>query len=301
MDHDLFPGFAEHWTNTDAGRIYARFGGDGAPVVLLHGFPQTHACWHRVAPTLAATHRVVCMDLRGYGRSSAPVSEAGHETYSKRAMARDVLAVMRSLGHERFAVVGHDRGGRVGYRLALDHPDRVERLALLDILPTFHVWREVEAGIFPAAHWDFLARPFPQPENEIAVNPIPFFDELFRRWTGDRTLETFSPQALADYRATFGEPAHMHAFCEDYRAGATVDRAADEADITAGRTITCPVLTISGQFYLTKPRPGAPTTVEVWQRTFAPDAVGAVVESGHFVAEENAAGTLAALGPFLRA
>ena len=137
MSDDLLPGFAEHWIETEVGRIFARSAGSGPPIVMLHGFPQTHVCWHRIAPALAETHHVVCLDLRGYGRSSAPPGDPQHETYSKRAMGRDVVAVMDQLGHRRFALVGHDRGARVGYRLALDQPDRLDRLILLDILPTF--------------------------------------------------------------------------------------------------------------------------------------------------------------------
>src|SRR5215212_12125007 len=155
MTDDLFPGFSAHWIDTEAGRIFARVGGNGPPVVLLHGFPQTHVCWHRVAPALAATHRVVCMDLRGYGWSSAPRGDPAHETYSKRAMGRDVIAVMEALGHVRFALAGHDRGGRVAYRLALDEPGRIERLALLDIFPTVVQWERKAAGLTKAAHWDF--------------------------------------------------------------------------------------------------------------------------------------------------
>lgn len=299
MSDDLFPGFGEHWTETQGGRIYARVGGSGPPVVMLHGFPQTHACWHRIAPVIAETHCVVCLDLRGYGRSSSPPASPDHETYSKRALGRDVVAVMGALGYERFAVVGHDRGARVGYRLALDQPDRVERLALLDILPTFHVWRQVEAGVFPAAHWDFLARAYPEPENEIAADPLPFLDGLFEKWTGDGTLDAFDPRALADYRAMYEDPDRIHAFCEDYRAGATLDRQADEQDLADGKSIACPAMTVSGEFYLTRPRPGAETTLDVWRKTFAPQASGAQVDAGHFLAEENSAGTLAVLSPFL--
>ena len=171
---DLFPGFASEWINTEAGRIFARVGGNGPPLLLLHGFTETHVMWHRLAPTLAETHRVVCMDLRGYGWSSVPRSDATHETYSKRAMGRDVVAGMEALGHVRFALAGHDRGARVGYRLALDHPGRIERLSLLDILPTSYVWAQMKAGHIPEAHWGFLSRPAPEPEEEIEpVAPLP--------------------------------------------------------------------------------------------------------------------------------
>jgi haloacetate dehalogenase len=302
MTDDLFPGFAAHWIDTEAGRIFARAGGGGPPVVMLHGFPQTHACWHRIAPALAETHTIVCMDLRGYGWSSTPRSDASHETYSKRAMGRDVIAVMEQLGHVRFAVIGHDRGARVGYRLALDQPGRVERLALLDILPTCYVWQQIKAGVFPAAHWGFLAQPFPQPEQEIGKDPLPYFDGLLAQWSGDGTLNSFDPRALAAYHASCNEPNRIHAFCEDYRAGATVDVATDEADLQAGRTIACPVLAVWGEFYLTRGSAAeADTTLDVWRRMFAPRAMGAQVNSGHFVAEEDPAGTLAALRPFLGA
>lgn len=299
---DLFPGFASHWIDTETGRIFARSGGSGPPIVLLHGFPQTHACFHRVAPALARTHSVVCMDLRGYGWSSAPKGDPAHETYSKRAMGRDVVAVMEKLGHIRFAVAGHDRGGRVAYRLALDEPGRVERLALLDILPTFHVWRQIDAGAFPAAHWAFLARPFPEPESEIGKDPLPYFEGLLAKWSKEGGLAAFDPRALASYRRSCNEPSRIHAFCEDYRAGATLDRAQDEADLAAGRTIACPVVLISGQFYLTRGSSMAgDTPLDIWRMSFAPDASGTEVDSGHFVAEENPAATLAALQSFLGA
>lgn len=292
---DLFPGFAAHWIDTEAGRIFARVGGEGAPLVLLHGFPQTHACWHRIAPRLARRHRVVCMDLRGYGWSSVPRSHGG-EGYAKRAMGRDVVAVMEQLGHARFGLVGHDRGARVGYRLALDQPGRLSHLALLDILPTAEVWRRIKAGEQPAQHWAFLARPEPEPEQAIGRDPLPYFEGLLRDWTAARSLDVFDPRALDAYRAGCNEPSRIHAFCEDYRAGATLDLAADEADLAAGRTIACPVLVIAAEFFLTT---GSAPALEVWRRSFAPGAEGVRVEAGHFVAEEAPEAVLAALEPFL--
>ncbi|HEY8565534.1 MAG TPA: alpha/beta hydrolase [Beijerinckiaceae bacterium] len=298
MTTDLFPGFESHWVSTEAGRIFARSGGSGPPLVLLHGFPQTHAMWHRIAPALAATHRVVCLDLRGYGWSSAPAGDDAHETYSKRAMGRDVVRVMEELGHARFALAGHDRGARVGYRLALDEPGRVERLALLDIVPTVSNWQRIRAG-FPAPHWTFLAKPKPEPETEIARDPLLYFEGLMAEWTAGGTLDAFHPAALAAYRQSCNEPSRIHAFCEDYRAGATLDVAQDEADLAAGRTVACPVLVLSGAAYLS--RGGAPEApVDVWRRTFAPQAEGHVIAgSGHFIAEEAPEATLAALQAFL--
>ena len=292
---DLFPGFESHWIDIAMGRVFARSAGSGPPLLLLHGFPQTHVCWHRVAPLLAKTHRVICMDMRGYGWSSAPDSHHG-ALYAKRAMGEDVIEAMEKLGHVRFAFAGHDRGARIGYRLALDHPGRLERLALLDILPTFEVWQEIRAGRQEARHWEFLARPEPGPEREIAKDPRAYVDGLLALWSREKSLRPFDPRALAHYHASANEPSRIHAFCEDYRAGATLDAEADEADLAEGRTIACPVLALTGQFYLTS---GEAAVLEAWRRSFAPKAVSASVASGHFLAEEAPAETVAALARFL--
>ena len=298
MSADLFPGFASHWIDTDEGRIFARSGGDpqSEPLVLLHGFPQSHLMWARMAGELAKRFHVVAMDLRGYGWSSAPRSKNG-AAYSKRAMGADVVRVMQKLGHVRFRVVGHDRGARVGYRLALDQPGRVEKLALLDILPTMEVWRNIKAGVTPAAHWAFLSQPEPAPENEIArIGPNSYFEGLMQAWTQDQSLRAFGHAALSEYRNAWGDTSRIHAFCEDYRAGAQQDLAADEADLAARRTIEAPVCVLYGSFFLTAgPRPA----LDVWRDTFAPQAIGAQIKSGHFLAEENAPDTLAALLSFL--
>ncbi|HEX8165707.1 MAG TPA: alpha/beta hydrolase [Beijerinckiaceae bacterium] len=302
MTDDLFPGFASHWIDTEAGRIFVRSGGSGPPLVLVHGFPETHACFHRIAPALARTHTVVCPDLRGYGWSSAPKGDPAHETYSKRAMGRDVVTVMEKLGHVRFALAGHDRGARVAYRLALDEPGRVERLVLLDILPTFAVWRRIEAGAAPAGHWAFLARPHAEPEEEIGRDPLPYYEGLLKGWSKDGTLDVFDPRALAAYRQNWNEPNRIHAFCEDYRAGATRDREHDEADLAAGRTIACPIFVMWSSFYLTRGATAASDSpLDVWCKSFAPGASGAEVASGHFVAEEAPDATLSAMTSFLGA
>jgi haloacetate dehalogenase len=302
MSDDLFPGFESHWIDTEVGRVFARSKGDGPPVVLLHGFPQTHVMWHHLAPTLAETYRVVLMDLRGYGWSSAPKGDAAHETYSKRAMARDVITVMEALGAVRFAVAGHDRGARVGYRLALDHPGRVERLALLDILPTAYVWSQMKAGRIAAAHWAYLSEPFPKPEEEIGRDPVAYFEGLMRKWSAPGDLSAFDPIAMAAYRNGFNEPSRIHTFCEDYRAGATRDVEADEADLAAGKKIACPTQLIWSDFYLVRGSGGEPMSpLDVWRQTFAPKITGIGVSSGHFVAEENPGATLEALSAFLSA
>jgi haloacetate dehalogenase len=301
MTDDLFPGFQAHWIDGEAGRIFARSAGSGPPVVLLHGFPQTHAMWHRIAPALARSHSVVCMDLRGYGWSVAPRGDGGREAYTKRAMGRDVVRVMEELGHVHFAVAGHDRGARVAYRLALDHPGRVERLALLDIVPTARVWEQIRSGAIPGAHWAFLSQPEPQPEEEIGRDPLPYFEGLLAKWSNAGSLDPFDPRALHLYRQSCNEPTRIHAFCEDYRAGAGADREADEADLAAGRHIACPVHVIWGAFYLTRAAGDARTTLDVWRETFAPQATGTEVRAGHFVAEEDPEGTLDALQGFLGA
>ncbi|WP_293867047.1 alpha/beta hydrolase [uncultured Alsobacter sp.] len=296
---DLFPGFDSRWIATDIGKTFARVGGSGPPVVLLHGFPQTHVMWHKVAADLATRHTVVIPDLRGYGWSSAPAGDAGHVLYSKRAMGQDIVKVMEELGHVRFGVVGHDRGARVGYRLALDHPGRVERLALLDIMPTLVMWEGMTAArAMQVYHWTFLAQPAPMPERLIGGNPIAWQDDKLASWSGTRDLSVFDARALAHYHAFFNNPDRIHALCEDYRAGATVDLKQDQDDRDAGRTIACPVLALWGASGI----PAASSSpLESWRTTFAPQVQGTGVPSGHFVAEENPADTLEHLLPFLSA
>lgn len=293
----LFPGFAAKWIDGPVGKIFARVGGEGPPLVLLHGFPQTHAIWHHVAPELAKTHAVVCMDLRGYGWSAAPPSQGG-ELYSKRAMGEDVVAVMQSLGHLRFGVIGHDRGARVAYRLALDHPGRVTKLALLDILPTLSMWEGMNAArALQVYHWTFMAQPAPMPEKLIQADPAGWLDHTIASWTRAKDLRLFDPAAMASYRTSFNDPARIHAACEDYRAGATIDLGHDKADRDAGKIIPCPTQILWGKSGI--PAAGA-SPLDIWQATFAPKATGQPIESGHFLPEENPAGTLEALGPFLR-
>jgi haloacetate dehalogenase len=273
-------------------------GGAGEPLLLIHGFPQTHVMWHRLAPRLAQRFQVICMDLRGYGWSSAPQGEADHSTYSKRAMGEDVLAVIDHFGHVRAHVAGHDRGGRVAYRLALDHPGRVARLAVLDIVPTREMWGLIEApGSTLAPHWRGLARPAPVPEDEIKAKPTALIDEVMAGWTADKNLKRFDFRAVNAYRAFVQDPTRIHAMCEDYRAGATLDRAADDADLAAGRTISASVLAVWGD----KGLPAAsPDPLALW-RPYAPGVTGRAVSGGHFLPEENPEDTLAALLEFFAA
>ncbi len=293
---DLYPGFAERRIKTEGAEIFLRTGGAGPPLLLLHGYPQTHVCWHKVAPDLARHCTLVIADLRGYGASSAPPGDAEHTTYSKRAMAEDCLAVMRGLGHQRFIAAGHDRGARVAYRLALDHPDAVTALVPIDILPTAEVWRRVTAeSTIGSYHWSFLAQPKPLPETLIAADPVYYAEHTLKSWTKPRDLSPFSAEALAHYRALLEDPARIHAVCEDYRAGATIDRRLDEADLAAGRKIVCPTFLIWASDYIGKRNPDP---LAIW-RAWCGDIDGAEVASGHFIAEENPKDMLAALLPFL--
>lgn len=295
---DLYPGFAERRISSGDVTIYARVGGSGPPLLLLHGYPQTNVCWHKVAPELARHFTLVIPDLRGYGESTAAPDHPEHLTYAKRAMAADCVAVMKALGHERFGVVSHDRGARVGYRLALDHPERVSRLVTLDIVTTYDAWsdltRENAIGRF---HWSFLARPAPFPEEMIGRDPVYFLDYLLAQWTASRDLSAFDPRALAHYRHYFSRPEVIHATCEDYRAGATCDVEFDAADLAAGRTIACPMLSLWGASrkhgFVNKP-------LENWRR-WCPHVEGEAIISGHFLAEEQPEATLARMLPFLTA
>lgn len=293
---EFFPGFTSKYVSTKAGKIFVRVGGEGPPLVLLHGFPETGVMWHSLAPDLAKRFTLVIPDLRGYGWSSAPASHKG-ESYTKRVMGDDVVSLMDQLGHARFSFAGHDRGARVGYRLALDHPGRITRLALLDILPTIEVWRSIERGSGEAPHWRFLAGPEPGPEKVIMANPDAYYSDLMRQWSMGGSLDRFNPRALDAYRAGWGDSSRVHALCEDYRAGAGQDRAGDEADEAAGKRIDCAVQILASTEYLGKPGDEAP--LDIWRRTFAPDAVGTPIDSGHFIAEENPAATLQALETFL--
>jgi haloacetate dehalogenase len=293
---DLYPGFGSRWIATAAGRIFARTGGAGPPLLLLHGYPQTNVMWHQVAPALAQHFSLIIPDLPGYGWSDAPAADAEHAPYTKRAMAAAMVEVMEAQGHVRFRLAGHDRGGRVGYRLALDHPGRLERLALLDIVPTWTMWHRLDARLADRAwHWMFLAQPAPFPETVIGKDPLFFFDWRAARGTKARTLAAFDPRALAHYHAFFQDPLRIHATCEDYRAGRTTDLADDEADRAAGRKIACPLLAIWGG------AGGIPAETEdpltTW-REWASDVRGFALDSGHYLAEEAPDATAGALIDF---
>jgi haloacetate dehalogenase len=285
---ELFPGFAAHDIATTGARIHCVIGGSGPPLLLLHGYPQTHSMWHRIAPALAERFTLVCPDLRGYGDSSKPASDRLHATYSKRAMALDMVEVMRHFGYVRFRLAGHDRGARVSHRLAMDHPASVERLAVLDISPTRVMYAETDKAFASAYyHWFFLIQPFDLPERLIGAEAPYYLRRKLGGWgTG---IDIFDARALAEYERCFCRPDTIHATCEDYRAAASIDLEHDDADVAAGRKLACPLLALWGEKGVVH-RLFAP--LRDWA-TVATDVRGKALPSGHFLPEEVPAQTLA--------
>jgi haloacetate dehalogenase len=288
----MFEGFALRWIDVDDDvRLRVRVGGDGPPVVLLHGHPRTHTTWHAVAPLLVgAGHTVVCPDLRGYGRSSTPPPRADHGQASKRALAADILELMRRLEHKRFAVVGHDRGSYVAFRLAMDHPEAVERLAVLDSVPIGEALARADARFATAWwHWFFFAQPG-VPERVITADPDAWYG------TGPERLASMGESNYADYLTAIRNPAVVRAMLEDYRAGLGIDRAADNADRSAGRRLACPTLVAWSTADDMKELYG--DVLAVW-RPWASDLRGLAITSGHHMAEQAPDQLAAALIGFL--
>jgi haloacetate dehalogenase len=288
----LFPSFERKRVRTSGAVINLVHGGEGPPVLLLHGYPETHAMWHKVAPALARNYRVVCADLRGYGDSSKPKGLPDHSNYSKRAMAKDMAEVMSALGHERFHVVGHDRGARVGHRLARDHGERVRSLAVLDIVPTLRMYESTNKEFATAYyHWFFLIQKPPLPEKLLA-GQVPHYI-LGRIGRAKSGLKPFSPAARREYVRAFRNPRTIHATCEDYRAAATIDLVHDRKDLR--RKIRMPVLVlwgklgIIGRFF---------DPIPDW-REVATDVRGRAIDCGHFLPEEAPRETLKEIERFL--
>jgi len=293
----MFDGFGEHHLPTGRGTVFARIGGNGPPVLLLHGYPQTHLMWRTAAVLLASRFTVVAADLPGYGASFRPAAAPDHAPHSKRALAVDLVQAMSAAGFERFAVAGHDRGGRVGYRLALDHPGRVTALAVLDVVPTGEVWARADAGLALGYwHWAFLAQPAPLPERLIGADPGAFFDFHVRALGLGADPGRYPAEVMAVYRRLLDDPGTVQAICEDYRAGAGIDRDHDDADLGRHR-IECPVLVLwSAQGAL--PRFYG-DVLDVW-RPWALQVTGRPMPTTHFIAEDQPEQTADVLAGFLR-
>ncbi len=292
----MFEGFSEQYLPTGRGTVFARVGGSGPPVLLLHGYPQTHLMWHAAAALLASRFTVVAADLPGYGTSFRPAAAPDHAAHSKRALAVDLVQAMSAVGFERFAVVGHDRGGRVGYRLALDHPGRLTALAVLDIVPTGEVWARADASLALGYwHWAFLAQPAPLPERLIGADPGAFFDLHVRALGLGAAPGRYPAEVMAVYRRLLDDPGTVQAICEDYRAGAGIDRDHDDADL-GRQQIECPVLVLWSahgalpRFY--------GDVLDVW-RPWARQVTGQPMPTTHFVAEDQPEQTADVLTKFL--
>ena len=280
----FFDGFEAQDYDIDGTRIHARTGGKGAPLLLLHGFPQTHAIWHRVARRLADRYFLVMPDLRGYGDSVKPPGAPDHANYAKRAMAADAVGLMRQLGHTRFGVVGHDRGGRVAHRLALAHPQEVERLAVLDIVPTLDMYERTDMRFAQLYyHWFHLIQPAPLPETMIGGDP-----SFYLRWTlsgwGAPGTGYIEPEALTEYERCFCNPEAIHGACEDYRASAGIDLEHDRTSRERGDKVGCDMLVLWGARgeirRLYEP-------LVLWRAQCARRVQGRALECGHFLPEER--------------
>jgi haloacetate dehalogenase len=291
----MLEGFASLRIVRDGVTLNVRRAGQGAPLLLLHGHPQTHAMWHRVAPQLARRFDVVLMDLRGYGDSGRPRAGDQSAAYSKREMALDALHVMRSLGHDQFQLLAHDRGARVAHRLALDHPHAVQRLLLLDIAPTLAMYRQTgEAFARAYWHWFFLIQPPPLPEALIASDPVRYVRSVMgARHAG---LAAFAPEALAEYERCAAIPGTAEAVCADYRASAGIDLVHDQADQDAGQRLAQPLRVLWGEHGAV----GRCFDVPALWRACADDFTGRSLPCGHYIAEEAPELLLQDLHAFLR-
>jgi haloacetate dehalogenase len=291
----LFEEFTEFDISTSGASIHGRKGGSGPPVLLLHGIPETHLMWHRVAPQLAKHFTVVATDLRGYGDSGKPASTADHKPYSMRAIGKDQIEVMRQLGYEEFSLVGHDRGARCAYRLALDHPEAVRRLAVMDVIPVGDAYNRADRN-FSLAYWQwsFLAAPQPLPERYINADPANLVDFMLDSWT--EVEDAFPDEVRAEYVKKLSNPDTVHAICEEFRASATLDYEHDEAD-RGNRKISCPTLVLWAQRGAVAKLYEDP--LAIWKQ-WADDVRGRPVPVGHFIPEEAPEVTANELLDFLR-
>ena len=276
----MFEGFERRHLETPGADINLVVGGAGPPLLLLHGYPQTHVMWHKVAAPLAERHTLVITDMRGYGDSAKPAGDPQHLNYAKRTMAADQVAVMNALGFDRFSLAGHDRGARCAHRLVLDHGERIDSVAFLDIVPTFDAWeRSDRRHAWTSFHWYFLSQDPELPEVMIGADPDFWLSKMLEKWGAD--MSAFTPEAMAEYLRCFRDPASIHATCEDYRAGYTIDITHDAAD--RNRKIECPVLVLWGE------RAGSArnhAVLEIWNDR-AQDVRGRPLTCGHFLAEEQ--------------
>lgn len=284
-----------HNIKTEECQIFLSKTGEGPPVLLLHGFPQTHLMWRHIVPLLADNFTVVCADLPGYGHSGSPPSASDHMPHSKRTMSRTLVSTMEQLGFQQFSVVGHDRGGRVAYRMALDHPKVIRSLAVLDILPTSEVWdranKQFALDFWP---WSLLAQPAPLPEKILEKCFKEIVDAALDEW--GTPGEVFDPKIREAYYESFRDPSRVHAICEEYRAAATVDHEHDLADLKEGRRIECPLLVLWGKYMETTY--GRDKILSIWER-WGRDVKGEGIDAGHFFAEERPVETIAVLGSLL--
>ncbi|SAK47551.1 hydrolase [Caballeronia fortuita] len=291
VEHDFFPGLARLEVEAGDVAFRGRIGGSGSPVLLLHGYPQTHIAWRFIAPALARSHTVVVPDLPGYGDSR---THDDQPRWTKRRVASALVALMHTLGHERFAVVGHDRGARAGYRLALDHPQRVSAYASLTVIPTLDAFAAIDKTFaLNAWHWFFLAQPGDLPERMLAADPDGFLDRALEKMAGG--LDRIDPLALDAYRTAFRDPRVRHAMCEDYRAAASEDIEHDSIDAGAGKRLACPVLVLWSE----REQKGRNTLpLDAWSR-WATNVTGKGLPGGHLLPEDAPDEVLASLEQFL--